>query len=264
VRVTRILNDGYHKGLQLGPLDVNLRRYGPTDDPEVYPWAQQDLRVGQRVLVFSESKVEGLAAMIESPRLVWWLTSDEDAEGDIALILDTLQLPLTARVQAVASAVTASPRPHCWFLARYIGSLLVSASDSETSGLASALENAKGAAFSDAARTSLIDVLRTGMSLAMRSERRNLASLFVGLAARYFLIEPDKPGSPATSVQYLVLQCVHSIEAFDPARAALRALQPELAKQFAQKAAALAVDYRIQPDLRAMAVELHALIEAKE
>src|SRR5580704_17725958 len=48
VRITRILNDGYHKGLQLGSLDVNLRRHAPTDDSESYHWAQQELRVGKQ------------------------------------------------------------------------------------------------------------------------------------------------------------------------------------------------------------------------
>jgi hypothetical protein len=264
VRVTKILNDAYHKGLQLGSIDVNLRRHAPTDDPESYAWAQYELRAGQQFLIFSESKDEGLAAMVESPRLAWWLTGKEDTVGDMSLILDTLPLPLPARVQAVTVAFSASPRPHCSFLADYISSLLASGSDSETSELASALESAPASAFSDLARGTLLDHLRTGMFDAVRSEHRNLASLFVGLAARYFLIEPDRAASPATSTQYLVLHCVHSMETFDLARAAVRALPPYLAKQFAQKAAALASDTRIQPDLRTLAVELRTLIEAKQ
>jgi len=51
---------------------------------------------------------------------------------------------------------------------------------------------------------------------------------------------------------------------FDPARAAMRGLPPELAKQVALKAAALAVDPQLQPNFRAMAVELRALVEAKQ
>jgi len=44
----------------------------------------------------------------------------------------------------------------------------------------------------------------------------------------------------------------------------MRGLPPELAKQVALKAAALAVDPQLQPNFRAMAVELRALVEAKQ
>jgi len=265
VLVKRILNDGYRKGLPLGALDAHLRRYDtPMGGPESYRWADYELRAGQQFLIFSNSKEGDLAAMVASPYDITPLTGDDDPVADIALILETLPLPPSARVQAVAAAVTASPRPHCQILAYYIRSLLVSGSDSETSQLASAIESAPESAFSDTGRRAIVDVLRTGMFLAAQSEHRNLAPLFVDLAVRYLLIEPEKAGRPTTSAQDLVLQCVHSIATFDPALAAMRALPPELAKQVATKAAALAGDARLQPDRRAMAVELHALLGAKQ
>jgi len=161
--------------------------------------------------------------------------------------------------------VTTSPKPHCQTLAQYISSLLVSGSDSETSELQSALENAPVSAFSDGGQGALIDLLRADMALALQSQHRNMASLFIRVAARYFLAEPERAGRrPLTSAQNSLLQFVHSIAAFDPARAAVRALPPEVAKQVAQKAAALAGDARLQPDRRAMAAELRALVEAKQ
>ncbi|MGA2366640.1 MAG: hypothetical protein ABSG12_14235 [Steroidobacteraceae bacterium] len=204
--------------------------------------------------------------MLASPRDIIPLTGEDDPVGDVALILDTLRLPLAARAQAIAAAVTASPKPHCQTLAQYISSLLVSGSDSETSELQSALENAPASAFSDSAQGALLDVLSIDTALALQSQHRNLASLFANLAARYFLVEPKKRAGlrPLTSAQNLLLQRVHSMAASDPARAAVRALPPELARQFAQKAAELASDARIQPDFRAMAVELRALVEAKQ
>jgi hypothetical protein len=141
---------------------------------------------------------------------------------------------------------------------------LVAGSDSETSQLANALERAPGSAFSDVGRAALLDVLSIDTALAFQSEHRGLASLFATLAARYFLIEPERASRPLTSAQNLLLQRVHSMATFDPARAAMRGLPPELAKQAAQKAAALAADARQLPDRRAMAAELRALIEPKQ
>jgi hypothetical protein len=263
---TRILKDDPGKALELQAFEAHLRRYDrPMGEPELYQWDAYQLRSGQQFLIFADSKEGGLAAMLASPRDIVPLTGEDDPVGDVALILDTLRLPLSARAQAVAAAVTTSPKPHCQTLARYISSLLVSGSDSETSELQSALENAPASAFSDGGQGALLDVLSIDTALALQSQHRNLASLFAKLAARYFLAEPEGAGRrPLSSAQNSLLQFVHSMATFDPARAAVRALPPELARQFAQKAAEIASDARIQPDFRAMAAELYALIEAKE
>jgi len=176
-----------------------------------------------------------------------------------------LAAALSVRAQAIAAAVTTSPKPHCQILAQYISSLLISGSDSETSELQSVLENAPASAFSDSAQGALIGLLRTDMALALQNQHGNLASLFIRVAARYFLAEPERAGlRPVSSAQNSLLQFVHSIATFEPARTAVRALPPELAKQVAQKAAALAGDARVQPDFRAMAAELRALVESKQ
>jgi hypothetical protein len=234
-------------------------------EPELYQWDAYQLRVGQQFLIFSNSREGNPAAMLAAPYDITPLTGEDDPVGDMALILDSLRLPLSARVQAVAAAITTSLKPHCQTLAQYISSLLISGSDSETSELQSALENAPASAFSDGGQGALIDLLCTDMALALQSQHGNLASLFIRVAARYFLDEPERVGlRRVSSAQNSLLQFVHSIATFEPARAAVRALPPELARQIAQKAAELASDARIQPDFRAMAVELHTLIEAKQ
>jgi len=266
-RVTRVVKDEYRKGLKLEAFDAHLRRYDqPMGGPELYRWeSYEQLRPGQQFLIFSDSKDGDLPAMLASPYELWPAAGEaDDAVGDIALIVEALPLPFAGRVQAIAAAVTASPKPHGQTLAYYISSLLVAGSDSETSQLANALESAPPSAFSDGGHGALIDGLRSDMPLALQSQHRNMASLFVTLAARYFLIEPEKTSRPLTSAQNLLLQFVHSIATFDPALAAVRALPPELSKQVAIKAAALGGDARLQPDRRAMAVELRALLETKQ
>jgi len=264
--VTRILKDDPGKGTQLQAFEAHLRRYDrPMGEPQLYQWDAYQLRAGQQFLIFADSKEGGFAAKLAWPRDIIPLTGEDDPVGDVALILDTLPLPLSVRAQAIAAAVTTSPKPHCQILAQYISSLLISGSDSETSELQSVLENAPASAFSDSAQGALIGLLRTDMALALQNQHGNLASLFIRVAARYFLAEPERAGlRPVSSAQNSLLQFVHSIATFEPARTAVRALPPELAKQVAQKAAALAGDARVQPDFRAMAAELRALVESKQ
>ena len=99
-QVTRVLKDGYRKGLQLEAFDAHLHRYDrPMGEPELYQWEPYQLRPGQQFLIFSNSKEGDLAAMLSSPYELIPLvssmpfTGEDDPEGDMALILDIYRCP---------------------------------------------------------------------------------------------------------------------------------------------------------------------------
>jgi hypothetical protein len=190
--------------------------------------------------------------MFASPSSVYLVTAEEDAVGDVELILNSSKLPIQQQAAAAAEVIGRSGIQHSSFLAEYIATLLRVDSDGVTAGLAQATENSSNLAFSPRAKSALLFQLWfQSNSAGMVSD--NLVEVCVRMTARYFATESDTPDSKSPDIRGAILTTyIPYILKSERMIAEFRnAVRPEGALQFQKMASALLTDQRYSMDQKA-------------
>lgn len=261
-RATKILKDALHLGLQPGEFDVTLLQcFGACSAANAHHWTNQDVRSGQKYVIFSRSKV-GLQAMVADPVSAAPVTDKDDAVAVVEWILSSASLSIFDQARGAATMLN-PPSEHGFLLAQYVAALLASGSDTDTGPLLSALEGSGALAFSDSAKLALLFYLsQNSHSWGMGHD--NLLRAYVNLVARYFVLEARewRPGITHLQVE-IVLNHLPGIFASDRASTILRQLAQnnELRQQLKSRASKCAVDSRLTPKEQAAARQLSAVLE---
>jgi hypothetical protein len=252
VRVTRILKDRDRLGLSPCEVEVNLVRW-PLRDGEapVTWWSGITPRRGARYLILSSGR-GSLAEMIENPGSVNPISDQEDPVSDAELILRVAGQPLQGQADAIAGEISASAAIHGRILSEYAAALLDDASQSESSLLAGALVTSGGGAFSENGKEDLLFRVAAPNGL-QGGVPENRLRVFVGLVARYFVLEGAKvPDTGLTRIQRVIVQSYFPrMLGSERERAAWRMeIRGAIAESFRVKCSALAGSAEVPAEFR--------------
>jgi hypothetical protein len=185
LRVTQILKGGHQQQL---PINLEAVLPPPGRGSFLSGWqALMQIKPNRSYLILSKEQTLQRSSL-ESPEAVLMLSDDEDVADDIALILGGGSLSLQDQISRVAAAISAAGKSRSFFLAQYAADLLMVGSESDTAALSNAIENARGGAFSDMAKGTLLFRLRELSQLDRPTgNRKYLWHLFVTVTARYLI-----------------------------------------------------------------------------
>jgi hypothetical protein len=229
VRVTRILKG---RDRQV-PIEFEAVLPPPTplgfiSQPQGWQTETQ-IKANRSYLIFSKEQKQ-LKLSFETPEAVFLLQDNEDAAGDIALILGGSAVSLQDQISRVVGAISAGGKSRSIFLAQHASDLLKFGSESETAALSQTIENAGEDTFSSMAKQTLLFRLRELSSDPDRraGNQKHLWHLLVALTASYLIGGPDHPieGEPSSDseVQKSVWVIRTSANGDSEFRAALEAL----------------------------------------
>ncbi len=204
VRVSRILKDGRHIGLEPSVFEVRILHPMSVSAANGSFWTNRQITTGQKYVIFSDS-TKGLREMFEMPNSGELLTEEADPIADTEMILNTRGMRISEQSRNAALALRSS-RKHSWILARYITAILAAGYESETNELAQALETDEGAlSFSDDAKITILADLSIEFT-DPRGASQNLKRVLGYLSLRYIAFESQKTDAKPTRLERLILQ----------------------------------------------------------
>jgi hypothetical protein len=238
--------------------DIRQRREG-FGGPA--PWQNQEtaIQAGQRYLLF-DAIGKDFPVIFAGAYVPLLLSDQEDAVGDVELLLNCESLTLGQQASAVATAIEGATVPHTHLLAEYVPQLLAAGSDSETGTLAEALEHRAADAFSPRGRAELLAALAR-LSQSGATGPDNLVRAYVNVTVRYFFLKPNEVTPLEPDMHDVILRHVAMILEHDRAMTILRrTVSPPLLQDFVKKVMEAASDARLEESRRVPLRQFAAVI----